>query len=69
MGHADRRGNGGPSAPAVQHKGPADGPLSSTVSQDPVRSKHKSGSVGAVDPTAGPGAKQSRPGRRRCRRG
>jgi hypothetical protein len=66
--YADRRGHGCPSAPAMQHSGAGHGTASSTVSQDPLRSKHKSGSVGVVDQTAGAGAKRSSRRRDRFRR-
>jgi hypothetical protein len=58
--YADRRGDGCPSAPAMQHSGAGHGTVSSVVSHDPLRSKHKSGSVGVVDQTVAPGARQRR---------
>ena len=54
--YADRRGHSCPSAPAMQRSGAGHGTVSSVVSHDPLRSKHKSGSVGVVDQTAGAGA-------------
>jgi len=68
--YADRRGDGCPSAPAMQHSGAGHGTVSSVVSHDPLRSKHKSGSVGVVDQTVAPGADQTRGNaqRRRARR-
>jgi hypothetical protein len=58
--HADRRGNGCPSAPGMQHSGAADGPVNATVSQIHAGCKQTSSSVAAVDETAGAGAIQQR---------
>jgi hypothetical protein len=47
-----------PVRPAMQHSGAADGRVSSAISQIRPGCKQKSGSVGAVDQTAGAGAKR-----------
>ena len=58
--HADPRSNGCRSARAISTQAPPTGPLSSTVSQVHAGCKQKSSSVGAVDQTAGTGARQRR---------
>ena len=58
--HADPRSNGCRSARAIGTLAPPTGPLSSTVSQVHAGCKHRSSSVGAVDQTAGTGARQRR---------
>jgi hypothetical protein len=58
--HADLRSSGCRFARAMSTLAPPTGPLSSTVSQVHAGCKQNSSSIGAVDQTAGTGAKRSR---------
>ena len=56
--YADRRDHRCPHAPAMQQSDADDGRSAPALAKIPCTCKHKSGSVGAVDQTAGAGALQ-----------